>query len=38
MEGIESGPNFPMTGKVEGDETYEGGQDDQAIGETKVKK
>ncbi len=32
MKAMESSGNFPMEGKVDVDETYVGGQDDQAIG------
>ena len=38
MKGMESSKNFPMEGKVEVDETYVGGQDDQSIGRNEGKK
>lgn len=38
MKAMESSQNFPMEGKVDVDETYVGGQDDQAIGRNEGKK
>jgi hypothetical protein len=38
MKAMESSYNFPMEGKVDVDETYVGGQDDQAIGRNEGKK
>lgn len=38
MKAMESSQNFPMVGKVDVDETYVGGQDDQAIGRNEGKK
>ncbi len=38
MKAMESSKNFPMTNNVEVDETYVGGQDDQAIGRNEGKK
>jgi hypothetical protein len=38
MNAMESSQNFPMMGKVEVDETYVGGQDDQALGRNEGKK
>jgi len=38
MKSMESSQNFPMTGKVDVDETCVGGQDDQAIGRNEGKK
>jgi hypothetical protein len=38
MKAMESTQNFPMEGKVDVDETYVGGQDDQAIGRNEGKK
>lgn len=38
MKAMESSKSFPMVGKVEVDETYVGGQDDQAIGRNEGKK
>jgi len=35
---MESSQNFPLEGKVDVDETYVGGQDDQAIGRNEGKK
>jgi hypothetical protein len=38
MKAMESSQNFPMEGKVDVDETYVGGQDDEAIGRNEGKK
>jgi hypothetical protein len=38
MKAMESSRNFPMSGKVDVDETYVGGQDDQAIGRNEGRK
>ena len=38
MKAMESSQDFPMGGKVDVDETYVGGQDDQAIGRNEGKK
>lgn len=38
MKAMESSRNFPMKGKVEVDETYVGGQDEQALGRNEGKK
>lgn len=35
---MKSSKSFPMQGKVDVDETYVGGQDDQAIGRNEVKR
>lgn len=38
MRTMKSSGNFPMNGKVDVDETYVGGQDDQAIGRNEGRK
>ncbi len=38
IKAMESSQNFPMTGKVEVDETYVGGQDDESLGRNEGKK
>jgi len=38
MKAMESSRNFPVQGKVDTDETYIGGQDDQAIGRNERRK
>lgn len=38
MKAMESSRNFPMSGKVDVEETYVGGQDDQAIGRNEGRK
>jgi hypothetical protein len=37
MKTMESSQNFPVEGKADVDETYGGGQDDQAIGRNEGK-
>ncbi|MDQ1086766.1 phage FluMu gp28-like protein [Siphonobacter sp. SORGH_AS 1065] len=38
MKAMESSQNFPMEGKVDVDETYVGGQDEEAMGRNQGKK